>query len=607
MYDNQSTSTVDQQQSAFVHYGPDYSKPATLLDLLRQRAFLQPNKRAYTFLADGETEEAKLTYSELDRAARAIAATVQSYAKAGDRILLLYPSGLHFVTAFMGCQYGGFIAVPAPAPRPNKPMTRLEDILHDALPSVVLTTSTILAAVEKLSDQTPDLKAIRWIATDVLDLNVAERWQDPDVTSENLAFLQYTSGSTAVPRGVMVSHANILQNSAELDQGWVHGPDSAIISWLPHFHDMGLIYGVIHPLYKGVPAYLMPPVYFLQRPFRWLQAITRYQGTHSAAPNFAYELCVRKVTEEQKQKLDLSSWRVAVNGAEPVRRDTLESFAAAFASCGFRPSTFCPGYGLAEATLKVTSSNRDEPPVYQSVSARGLGMNRVMTASAGEPDARTLVSSGRTILNSRIAIVNPHTEVECAPDEVGEIWVAGPSIARGYWNRVAESQRTFGAAIKHGDPGPFLRTGDLGFVNEGELFVTGRFKDLIIIDGHNHYPHDIEETVEASHLALRVGCCAAFSVDLKDSEHLVIAAEIEPHYRAGLGQKSDQQASERRPQLNPGEVVKAVRRAVAEDHELQTLDVVLLKAGSLPKTSSGKIQRHACRQRYLNNSLELWS
>lgn len=606
MYENQSTSTLDQGQSTFVHCVEDYSKPTTLLDLLRQRAFQQPHKRAYTFLADGETEETQLTYGELDRAARAIAVSVQAFAKTGDRVLLLYPSGLDFVTAFMGCQYGGFIAVPAPAPRPNKPVTRLEAILKDALPSVVLTTSAILAAVEKLSAQTPELKTIRWIATDTLDRDLAERWQEPEVTSDLLAFLQYTSGSTAVPRGVMVTHANILQNSAELDRAWVHTPDSAIISWLPHFHDMGLIYGVIHPLYKGIPAYLMPPVYFLQRPFRWLQAITRYQGTHSAAPNFAYELCVRKVSEEQKQKLDLSSWRVAVNGAEPVRHDTLESFAAAFARCGFKTSTFCPGYGLAEATLKVTSSNRDEPPVYQSISARGLGMNRVIVATAAEHDRRTLVSSGHTVLDTTIAIVNPQTEVECSPNEVGEIWVAGPSIAQGYWNRTAENQRTFGAAIKHGDPGPFLRTGDLGFINGGELFVTGRLKDLIIIGGHNHYPHDIEETVELSHPALRVGCCAAFSVELKESEHLVIVAEIEPHYRAGLGQTSAQAPSERRPQLNPGEVVKAVRRAVAEDHELQVLDIVLLKAGSLLKTSSGKTQRHACREGYLNNSLELW-
>ena len=607
MYENHSASTVDQRQSTFVHYGEDYAKPTTLLELLRQRAFQQPHKRAYTFLADGEVEEAQLTYGELDRAARAIAVSLQSYAEVGDRVLLLYPSGLEFVAAFMGCQYGGFIAVPAPAPRPNKPMTRLEAILKDALPSVVLTTSSILAAVEKLSVQTPELKTIRWIATDGLDRDLAERWQEPEVTSDHLAFLQYTSGSTALPRGVMVSHTNILQNSAELDHGWVHTPESAIVSWLPHFHDMGLIYGVIHPLYKGIPAYLMPPVYFLQRPFRWLQAITRYQGTHSAAPNFAYELCVRKVSEEQKQRLDLSSWRVAVNGAEPVRRDTLESFTTAFAPCGFKSSTFCPGYGLAEATLKVTSSNRDEPPVYQSVSGRGLGMNQVIIATGAEPDTRTLVSSGRPVLDTRITIVNPRTEVECAPDEVGEIWVAGPSIAYGYWNRSAETQRTFGAAIKRGDPGPFLRTGDLGFINAGELFVTGRLKDLIIIGGHNHYPHDIEETVERSHPALRLGCCAAFSVELNDGEHLVIVAEIESHYRAGLGQTSPPAGSERRPQLNPGEVVKAVRRAVAEDHELQLLDVVLLKAGSLPKTSSGKTQRHACQQRYLNNSLELWS
>jgi acyl-CoA synthetase (AMP-forming)/AMP-acid ligase II len=262
---------------------------------------------------------------------------------------------------------------------------------------------------------------------------------------------------------------------------------------------------------------------------------------------------------------------------------------------------------LAEATLKVTASNVDEAPVYLGVNARALGQNQVIATTETETNTRILVSSGRCSPDARVAIVNPETEAECAPDEVGEIWVSGPSVAGGYWNRTAETQRTFRAEIKGVDAGPFMRTGDLGFLNKGELFVTGRLKDMIIIGGHNHYPHDIEQTVERCHPALRTGCCAAFSVELNDGEHLVIAAEIEAHYRPGLGLNSTEAQSERRPHVNPGEVVKTVRRVIAEEHELQALDVVLLKAGSLPKTSSGKTQRHACKQKYLNNSLQFWS
>jgi amino acid adenylation domain-containing protein len=562
---------------------------ATLIELLRSRTALHPEKRAYTFLLDGDLEEVQLSYSDLDRRAQAIGALLQHHGATGERVLLLYPPGLDYLAAFFGCLYAGAIAVPAYPPNParfERTLPRLRTIVGDARPSIALTTTPILAVADRLAAQAPEFGPVQWHATDTLADELAADWREPAIDGATLAFLQYTSGSTATPKGVMLTHRNLLHNSSLIQQGFRTTPESRGVFWLPFYHDMGLIGGLIQPIYCGGTSMLMSPVNFLQRPLRWLQAISRFQATISGGPNFAYDLCVRKITPEQREQLDLSSWQVAFNGAEPIRADTLNRFAEAFSPCGFRREAFYPCYGLAEATLLVSGVAPEAAPLLGAFDASALERRQVVERVDDE-QSRTLVGSGQPLQS--LAIVDPETMIPCKPGRIGEIWVASASVAQGYWNQAAESERSFGARMA-GDPeaGFFLRTGDLGFLHDGELFVTGRIKDLIIIRGRNHYPQDIELTVERSHPALRSDSGAAVAVEVDGEERLVIVQEVERQHRG-----SDMQA-----------VIGAIRQAVAEQHELNVYAVTLLKPGSIPKTSSGKIQRHACRAGFLNGTLE---
>jgi len=564
---------------------------ATLVEILYSKALHQPEQKAFTFLLDGETEEVSLTYQELDLQARAIAALLQTLGASGERALLLYPPGLEFIAAFFGCLYAGVVAVPAYPPRNNnRSMDRIQAIVADAQATVVLTTTQTLSNVERRFAEAPDLAALRLLTTDNVAKELAEAWQEPAVSGDTLAYLQYTSGSTSKPKGVMISHRNAMHNSADMALAWETSPESVIVSWLPHFHDFGLVYGIIQPVYQGFPCVLMAPTSFIQEPIRWLQAISRYKATHSGAPNFAYELCISKITPEQRATLDLSSWCVAVNGAEPIRQEALQRFAKTFGPCGFRWSTFCPGYGLAEATLKVSASRKTEMPILCAVQASALEKHHIIELSENEPGIRRLVGCGSTLLDTKIVIVEPASLTRCLPNQVGEIWVSSSSVAQGYWNRLEETERTFRAYLADTGEGPFLRTGDLGFMKDDQLFVTGRLKDLIIIRGHNHYPQDIELTVEQSHPALEQGCGAAFSVEVNGEERLVVAQEVK---RSSLRN------------LNIDEVIGAIRKAVSEQHDLQAYAVLLLKTGSIPKTSSGKIQRHACKVGFLAESLSV--
>jgi len=559
---------------------------------------------------DGGTKEIHLTYEELDRRARAIGALLQKQVTAGSRALLLYPPGLEYIAAFFGCLYAGVIAVPSYPPRLNRPDPRLQTIVADAQATVALTTTPILSNMEHRLAHAPDLEALRWLDNGNIASDLAEEWRDPEIESDSLAFLQYTSGSTATPKGVMVSHGNLLHNLALLHQCFELTPDSRSVIWLPPYHDMGLIGGLLQPLYVGFPAILMSPLVFLQRPLRWLQAISRYKGTVSGGPNFAYDLCVRKITNEQRATLDLSSWESAFNGAEPVRCETLERFALAFESCGFRREAFYPCYGLAEATLIVSGGLKAAPPILHAVQGEALESNQVVAASVEVENegARTLVGCGQTLGSQKIVIADPESFIQCPPDQIGEIWVSGPSVAQGYWNQPEETECAFEAYLADTGEGLFLRTGDLGFLKDGELFITGRLKDLIIIDGRNHYPQDIELTVEQSHPSLRPGCCAAFSVDVENEERLVVVAEVDRRYRLARRQVDSNPgpASGHRPSPDVKAMLKAIRRAVAEQHGAQVHDVLLLKHGRILKTSSGKIQRHACRAGYLAGSLHLW-
>ncbi len=565
--------------------------PLTLIDLLRWRSQHQSNKLAYRFLIDGETEEVAFTYAELDQQARAVAALLQRTMNPGDRALLLFPPGPEYIAAFFGCLYAGVVAVPAYPPRINHPSPRLRAVAADSQATVALTTKNLLGSLDRLLAGDPDLAALRWIATDDLDVNDHAAWQMPQLHSSTLAFLQYTSGSTSLPKGVMVSHANLLHNSAVIWKSLELGPDDHYVIWLPPYHDMGLIGCIIHPLCEGLSVTLMSPVAFLQRPIRWLEAISRYGGTIAGAPNFAYDLCVQKITPEQRATLDLSSWTVAFNGAEPIHYATLERFAETFASCGFRREALFCVYGLAESTLMVTSGKKARFPTSVLLQTDALQQHTVRLAADGDQDTQRLAGSGLVLAEAPVRIVDPETRTQCAPDRIGEIWVAGKSVAQGYWQRPNETAETFQVHLADTGEGPFLRTGDLGFIHEGELFVTGRIKDLIIIRGRNYYPQDIELTVQQSHMALRPGCGAAFSIDVGDEEQLVVVQELERQHRT----------------MDAAQVVAAIRQAVAEQHDLQVYAVALLKPAGILKTSSGKIQRRACREAFLNGSLDVLS
>ena len=572
-------------------------EPSTLVEILRWRALHQPNRLAYTFLLDGETEEVHLTYADLDQQARAIGAWLQSLEAYGERALLVYPPGLEFIAGFFGCLYAGVVAIPVyppHSPRLDKSLPKFRAIANDAQPVVALTSSALLTLAENIRAQAPDLQALPWIATDTIPVSLAENWQQPALSSTSLAFFQYTSGSTAAPKGVMLTHSNVLHNSALIEHYFEHTAESRGVIWLPLYHDMGLIGGVIQPLYAGFPVTLMSPISFVQAPRRWLQAISRTRATTSGGPTFAFDLCVSKITPEQRATLDLSSWDMAFTGAEQIHYETLERFVEVFGPCGFRRETFYPGYGLAEATVFVSGGSKAASPIFLPVQSAALEHNRMVAACTGDDGARTFVGCGKTLGDQQIVIVHPETLTRCSPDEVGEIWVSGPSVAQGYWNRPEDTERTFRAYLADTGEGPFLRTGDLGFLKDGELFVTGRLKDLIIVDGRNYYPQDIELTVEQSHPSLRPGCCAAFSVDVTGKERLVILAEVERRYQP------------KRQQLPlTSEIVQAIRRVVGEHHELRVHTVSLLKPGAIPRTSSGKIQRHACRANFLTGSLDV--
>ncbi|MFE8605394.1 AMP-binding protein [Archangium violaceum] len=565
---------------------------STFVDILRRRALEQPSRRVFTLLEDGETETRHLDFAGLDQRARAIAATLQRSATAGERALLLYPFGLDYAAAFFGALYAGVVAVPVYPPDPSRlhrTLPRLRAIVQDAQATLVLTTHAIRELVDGLTSHAPELAALRWVATDALEPDSERTWRPPEVTASTPAFIQYTSGSTAVPKGVRLTHGNLLHNSTIIQRAFGSTEDSVGVSWLPMYHDMGLIGCVLQPVYAGFPIVLLPPESFLQKPVRWLRAISRYRGTLSGGPNFAFDLCARKVTPEQRVGLDLSSWSYAFNAAEPVRADTLERFTRTFAPTGLRSDALRPLYGLAEATLMVTGGFQGTRRTVRTVDGAALESWWVVELPEGTPGSRRLVGLGRPWLDEQVLIVDPVTRTRCSSDRVGEIWVSGPSVAQGYWNRTEESEHTFGAMRADTGDGRWLRTGDLGFLQEGELFFAGRIKDLIIIRGRNHYPQDLERTVEESHPALRPGCGAAFSVDSGQEERLVVVQEVHRDHEGD----------------SPEDITHAARQSVAAAHGIHLDTLVLVRHGTMPKTSSGKIQRSACKQDYLAGSLEI--
>ncbi len=572
--------------------------PTTLIELLRLRATQSPNGHAYTFLIDGKKETSPLTYAELDQQAKAIATLLQKYQSRGERALLLYPQGLEVIAAFCGCLYAGVIAIPVPPPesgRLKRTLPRLRAIVKDANATFALTTEAILSLVEEVKDEFPEFDQMKWIDTATVDLSLAEGWEDPQVHKDELAYLQYTSGSTSTPKGVMLSHFNLMHHASYLQRACGYDENSITHTWMPYFHDYGLVEGMMVPLYNGTPCYLMSPFSFIKRPIQWLRNITKYGVTHSQAPNFAYDLCIRRVKAKEIPQLDLSSWQAAGNAAEPINPKVMMKFVETFSPCGFEWETFAPAYGLAEYTLLVSSKPKGTHPVFACLDASSLEQDKIVEADPEqEKGVRVMASCGQLVCETQLAIVNPDTLTRCAADEVGEIWVCDPSMAQGYWQRQEATEETFQAYIKDTQEGPFLRTGDLGFFKEGELYITGRMKDLIIVRGTNHYPQDIEWSVQHLNPVFRSDYGAAFSIENEGEEQLVIVQELER--RSG--------------ELDFEKLLGDIRQEIAEEHEIQTYAIVLAKSGTVLKTASGKIQRRACRQNFLNGTINIaavWS
>ncbi|MCH9648635.1 MAG: amino acid adenylation domain-containing protein [Deltaproteobacteria bacterium] len=572
----------------------------SFLHLLEQRARESPAKVAYTFwtpealdggLAAADLQgdsDSRLTYEELYERARQVAVQLQAAGASQERVLLLFPPGLEFVVGFLGCLLAGAVAVPAYPPQSRRALPRLGAIAEDAQPVVALTSEQHLEKFSRLASGLAELAAVQWLTVEGSRSEDANSWRPPGNASDGIAFLQYTSGSTSLPKGVQVTFESLAANEELIRQAFAQTAEEVVVSWLPLYHDMGLIGAVLQPLFVGATAHLMAPLTFLQEPKRWLSLISRTRATTSGGPNFSFQLCVDRISPAEREALDLSSWRVAFNGAEPVRATTLDLFAETFAPQGFRREAFLPCYGLAEATLFVSGVDSQKAPRVDRFDAAALEQDRAEVASDDSSATRSLVSCGQAPAGARVEVVDPETHVPALPGTVGEIWVAGESLARGYWNRPQESTESFGARLSGDSTSEtFLRTGDLGFVDSGELFVTGRLKDLVILRGRNHYPQDIELTAESSHAAFRPGCTAAFAVEVEGEERLAVVQEVRRDYRD--------------PDSSP--LVEAIRKAVAEVHEVEIWAVELVRPGGVPKTSSGKIQRRACRAAFLEGSL----
>lgn len=536
---------------------------------------------------DGEYEEVVITYQELDRRARSIGAFLQQFTKAGDRALLLFPPGLDFIAAYFGCLYARIIAVPAYPPhnaRLEKSIRLTRHIVDDARPALALISSSLFSAINS-ADSVKDIFAdTRLVAIDSIETNDwCEKWREQKIGTNEIAFLQYTSGSTTTPRGVIVTHGNLLHNLELIERSFGQSSQSHAVIWLPPYHDMGLVGGILQPLFSGYPVTLMPHLMFLQRPYRWLEAISRFQSTTSGGPNFAYDLCVRKIKPEQRASLDLSCWEVAFNGAEPVYYKSLDQFADYFGPCGFRREAFLPCYGLAESTLLVSGGPKSKLPEIKCLENSPLEQNQVSFCDESTTNKRVLVGCGHYQPDQHIKIVDPVTLKPSPANEVGEIWLRGPSVASGYWNKSSDTKLTFNAHLSGTGEGPFLRTGDLGFVHDGELFITGRMKSLIISEGKNHYPHDIERTVEESNEAIKPGSCAVFSVNNFSAEQVIVIVELAHNDK-----------------LNHDKIRKDIRNSISACHDLKVNDIRIIAPGKIPRTTSGKIKHHLCKENYVD-------
>jgi acyl-CoA synthetase (AMP-forming)/AMP-acid ligase II/acyl carrier protein len=555
----------------------NYSNFENWNELLDYRASAYADKRAFTFLGENQEELASLSYAELLQRVKALASMLKAKGNHGDRVLLLYPAGLDYVVAFYACLYAGMVAVPLYSPQNKRKIELIGEIANDCGAILALTTQKYLSKVDNLTGR--GIEQLKWLATDHV-FDPADDLKAADVSGDELAYLQYTSGSTSLPKGVMLTHATTLFHSEELATHWQANKQSVLVSWLPHFHDLGQVLSILQPVYRGFHCVLMSPTTFMKQPYIWLKAISDYRATIGGGPDFTYSHSVRNVTKEQIKTLDLSTWRCAINGAEPVKSATLQAFSEHFAEAGFKHAAHCPAYGLAESTLVMASEQPDRDPILLPCNSKQLRSNKVVVENASE-DTQFLVSNGKPVMGTQVKVVNSKSNIELNEAEIGEIWISGGSIGSGYWNNEEATLQTFKAKIE-GEPEQclYLRTGDLGFIYEGNLYITGRLKDLIVVRGTNHYPQDIEQTVELSHGLIRDGYCAAFSIEQSGEEQLVVVAERNRYHSE---------------EVDYEQVFANIKAAIAQRHSLDVSQIVIVRPGSITKTTSGKIQRRKCK------------
>ncbi len=563
----------------------NFSLKSNFLASFWQRVTWHPDRIAFRFLEHGEEETASVTYGELDKRARTVAAYLQRQCVPGDRVVLVFLSGIDFAASLLGCFYAGLIAVPTYPPRPNRGSGRLFHLIKDSCPRAILTTTEVFETLRfSLNGREVDCEMI---AVENLPDFWASEWREVPVDPDSLAMLQYTSGSTGTPKGVMVSHGNIAANLRMIRDALGFTESDVQVSWLPVFHDLGLVGAILEPLFVGATVILMPPTAFLERPVRWLMAITKYRATISGGPNFAFDLCVRKIRDFQKLGLDLTSLRLLVNAAEPVRQETMLKFAHAFASSGFVLNRFLVSYGLAESTLLVSCGNLGLTPKECLIDKAAMENNQVALQSHRSSRTMSVPSCGRIAVQEELVVVDPETGSKTNALEIGEIWLRGTNIAKGYWNRSEDTQKAFQCKLREASQGVYFRTGDLGFVHEGELYLVGRLKDLIIINGRNLVPHDIEHVVEQCHPAIRPGFCAAFSAEGEASEKIAIACELKDITEAKDFLK----------------ISEAILEAIAREYEVGIAIISFLAHGEIRKTSSGKIQRRATQKALMSGKI----
>ena len=557
------------------------------MERLRYWAAATPDRVAYRYLDHGEHEIGSVTFAKLDEEARAIAAKLVVNGFSGKRAVLMYPPGLDFIRGFLGCHYAGVTPVPAYPPRRNRNMGRVNSISENCHAAVALTVRTVIERSRSWLSDAPNLQQLEWIATEEVADDLANDWVAPKIASSDIGLIQYTSGSTGTPKGVVLTHQNLISNCRMITVAFEVTNGTKACTWLPAYHDMGLIGGILNPLYLGSTQIMMSPVAFLTYPIRWLRAVSDYGCSVTGGPNFAYAWCTTKIKEEQCEGLDLSNWEVAFNGAEPVRADVMDEFNKKFGPYGFRPTAHYPCYGMAETTLLVTGGDRRKEPVIRAFDRNELVQHRVVEVDADDRVGRNLVGCGQVLPEEDVQIVQPETRRALPEGEIGEIWINSPSCGMGYFERPEMTAEFFKGRLSPDNGKYYVRSGDLGFMHQGELFVCGRLKDMIIVRGVNRYPQDIESTVESCEPTTRSGGAAAFALTRWDREHLVIVCEVD------RGRKS----------FNWDEVFKRIRVAIAEEHELPPDAIVLVRAHSIPKTSSGKVQRHACKNEFVNRSL----